>query len=273
MKGNNTCIKQKLIAATMMLVMTSGCFKRCGVFAEEGYDAREAMSSTVKIYTKITGHRTNLASVLGIEASMPEGTKEKSESKSWTGSGVVVRNNFDKKESLILSVAHVTHPQKTTLEVDESGFYFFKIDTIEMTVERLDGEKCAAFPMAGNEKQDLSVIKSSCIAGQAAELADKLPPVGASVMISGAALGFHPKGIFVVTDGRYMGIEEESGEEIITLPSAPGHSGSGIFYKGKVIGLLSKRTVHYEHISICVSLENAKTLLALAEGLWQLENV
>ena len=257
----------------MMLVVMSGCFKRCGIFAEEGSDAREAMSSTVKIYTKITGHRTNLASVLGVNASMPEGTKEKSESKSWTGSGVVVRNNFNKKESLILSVAHVTHPQKVTLEFDESGFYFFKIDTIEMIVERLDGEKCSAFPMAGNEKQDLSVIKSSCIAGEAAELADKLPPVGASVMISGAALGFHPKGIFVVTDGRYMGVEEESGEEIITLPSAPGHSGSGIFYKGKVIGLLSKRTVHYEHISICVSLENAKTLLALAEGLWQLENV
>lgn len=81
MKGNNTWIKQKLIAATMMLVMTSGCFKRCGVFAEEGYDAREAMNSTVKIYTKITGHRTNLASVLGINASMPEGTKEKAKAK------------------------------------------------------------------------------------------------------------------------------------------------------------------------------------------------
>ena len=69
-----------------------------------------------------------------------------------------------------------------------------------------------------------------------------------------------------------MGLDE-NGEEIITLPSAPGHSGSGIFYKGKVVGLLSKRTIAYEHISICVSLENAKTLLALAEGLWQLENV
>ena len=271
MKGNNTWIKHKLIAATMMLVMMSGCFKRCGIFKEEGYDAREAMSSTVKIYTKISGHRINLASLLGVNASVPPETKEKSESKSWTGSGVVVRNNYNKKQSLILSVAHVTHPEKVTLEFDESGFYFFKIDTIEMMVERLDGEKCAAYPMAGDGKKDLSVIKSACIAGETAELADSTPPVGASVLISGAALGYHPKNIFIVTDGRYMGIEEESGEEIITLPSAPGHSGSGIFYKGKVIGLLSKRTVHYEHISICVSLENAKILLALAEGLWQLE--
>lgn len=272
MKGNNTWIKQKLIAATMMLVMMSGCLKRCDIFKSEGYDAREAMSSTVKIYTKITGHRTNLASVLGINASMPEGTKEKSESKSWTGSGVVVRNNYTKKESLILSVAHVTHPQMVSLEIDESGMYFFKIDTIEMVVESLDGNKCSAFPMAGHRDQDMSVIKSSCIAGVAAELADDVPPVGANVLISGAALGYHPKGIFIVTDGRYMGIDE-SGEEIITLPSAPGHSGSGIFYKGKVIGLLSKRTVHYEHISICVSLENAKALLSIAEGLWELENV
>lgn len=273
MKGNNTWIKYKLLAATMMLVMMSGCFKRCGIFKEEGYDAREAMSSTVKIYTKITGHRTNLASVLGINASVPTETKKNSETRSWTGSGVVVRNNFNKKESLILSVAHVTHPEKVILEFDESGFYFFTIDAVEMMVERLDGEKCSALPMAGSQKQDLSVIKSSCIAGEAAQLADDVPPVGASVLISGAALGYHPKGIFIVTDGRYMGIEEESGEEIITLPSAPGHSGSGIFYKGKVIGLLSKRTVHYEHISICVSLENAKVLLSIAEGLWELEKV
>lgn len=272
MKGNNTWIKHKLIAGTMMLVMMSGCFKRCGIFKEEGYDAREAMSSTVKIYTKISGHRTNLASILGLNASMPEGTKENSESKSWTGSGVVVRNNFDKKESLILSVAHVTHPQQVSLEMDESGMYFFKIDKIEMFVETLDGNKCSAFQMAGNREQDVSVIKSSCIAGVAADLADQAPPVGANVMISGAALGYHPMNIFIVTDGRYMGLDENN-EEIVTLPSAPGHSGSGLFYKGKVIGLLSKRTIAYEHISICVSLENAKALLGIAEGLWQLENV
>ena len=203
---------------------------------------------------------------------MPEQTKDNSESKSWTGSGVVVRNNFNKKESLILSVAHVTHPQQVSLEIDESGMYFFKIDKIEMMVEKLDGNKCLAYPMAGNREQDVSVIKSACIAGEAAELADKEPSVGVSVMISGAALGYHSPNIFIVTDGRYMGLDENN-EEIITLPSAPGHSGSGIFYKGKVIGLLSKRTVHYEHISICVSLQNAKALLDIAESIWKLESV
>ena len=48
---------KKLLAATMILVLMSGCLKRCGMFKSEGYDAREAMSSTVKIYTKVSGHR------------------------------------------------------------------------------------------------------------------------------------------------------------------------------------------------------------------------
>ena len=171
-----------------------------------------------------------------------------------------------------MSVAHVTNSEDMTLGADENGLYIFVVTKKELKVETLDGEMCDAHQVIANVGQDLSAIVADCIAGNATNLADELPPVGADVMVSGAALGYHPKGIFIVTEGKYMGIDGESKEEIITLPSAPGHSGSGIFYKGKVIGLLSKRTVAYEHITICVSLENAKNLLDTAEGLWELEN-
>lgn len=268
MKGTNTWIKHKLIAATMVLALfSSACIKRCDALdrLEEGYDARSAMRSTVKIHTVLVGKRKNIVSVTDRQ---PDGTEIKM---GWSGSGVVVRNDNKKNQSLILSVHHVTHSEPIMLRIDEDGIYLVQVEKVQLRVETLDGTMCDADTMAGNYKQDLSVIRSMCVAGEAKELADELPPVGASVMISGAALGVHPKGIFIVTDGRFMGIDEESGEEVITLPSAPGHSGSGVFYKGKVIGLLSKRTVAYEHISLCVNLENARVLLELAEKIWLLE--
>ena len=270
MKGIKGWIQhKKLIAATIILAfMSSACIKKCDPLDRftEGYDARSAMKSSVKIHAKLIGKRKNILKVTS------EANEDEKIEMSWSGSGVVVRNDYNRKQSLLLSVHHVTHPEPLMLRIDEKGIYIVKVESLKLQIETLDGTMCEANPIAGNFKQDLSVISSKCIAGEAVQLADELPPVGANVMISGAALGFHPKGIFIVTDGRFMGIDEESGEEVITLPSAPGHSGSGVFYKGKIIGLLSKRTIHYEHISLCVSLENARTLLELAEKIWLLEN-
>ena len=261
---------KKLIIITVLLAFfSSSCIKQCDALDRltEGYDARSAMRSTVKIHSVLIGKRKN---IISLSDKQPDGTEIKME---WTGSGVVVKNDDVRKQSLILSVYHVTHSEPSILSMDQDGIFLIDMIKMELKVETLDGTICEAGSMAGNFKQDLSVIRSLCIAGEATSLADELPPVGASVMVSGAALGVHPKGIFIVTDGRFMGIDEASGEEIITLPSAPGHSGSGIFYKGKIIGLLSKRTVDYEHISLCVSLENAKTILELAERIWLLETI
>lgn len=265
MKGFIRWTQNKIVLSTITLIMLSNCaFNKCNVLFE-GSDAREAMNSTVKIYMKITGVRKNIVSTFSAPA---DGTEE---TMSWTGSGFVVENDEERNESLIMSVAHVTHGENMMLKADESGIYIFSVTKKELKIEKLNGEMCDATAIVNNDEQDLSVISSKCIAGEATPLADELPPVGAKVMVSGAALGYHPKNIFIVTDGRYMGIDEKSGEEIVTLPAAPGHSGSGIFYKGKVIGLLSKRTVAYEHITICVSLQNAKNLLDLAENIWKLQ--
>jgi hypothetical protein len=267
MKGFIRWTQNKIVLSTIALIMLSNCaFNKCNTLFE-GSDARDAMESTVKIYMKITGVRKNIISTFSAPA---DGTEE---TMSWTGSGVVVENDEKNNQSLIMSVAHVTHGENMMLKADEGGLYIFVVTKKELKIEKLNGETCEASPIIGDTEQDLSVISSKCIAGAATPLADELPPVGANVMVSGAALGYHPKNIFIVTDGRYMGIDEKSGEEIITLPAAPGHSGSGIFYRGKVVGLLSKRTVAYEHITICVSLENAKKMLDTAENIWKLQKV
>lgn len=261
---------KKLIAGVIFLsFLSTACIKKCDVIdrLHEGYDARSALKSTVKIYAKLTGKRKNLIS---LSNNKPDGIEIKA---SWVGSGVVVKNDYKKNESLILSVAHVTHLEPLMIRIDEDGIFILEPTKFELRVETLDGVMCSANSLAGNIKQDLSAITSKCIAGEEAELSDDLPPVGAGVMISGAALGYHPSGIFIITDGRYMGVDKETEEEIVTIPTAPGHSGSAIYYKGKIVGLLSKRTIAYEHISLCVNLENIKSLLQLAERIWLMEGV
>jgi hypothetical protein len=262
--------KKILVAILGISLVSSSCLKRIDI-PEEGADARDAMKSTVKIYAKVKGHKKNIVSKPGTEEM--EEVDGGEEVIRWVGSGVVVENDFDRNESLILSAAHVTlMGDKTSLHL-EDDIHLFVAESITLTVETLDGTRCEAEQLAANKKLDISAIKSKCIAGRAARLGNSLPPVGAFVMVSGAALGIHPPNIFIVTDGRYMGIDQESNEELITLPVAGGHSGSGIYYRGEVVGIVSKRTIGYEHITLCVTLQNAKELYNSAFKIWELQKL
>jgi hypothetical protein len=260
--------KYKKIFAVILGIslVSSSCIKRVDNFSEEGYDARQAMRSTVKIMATVTGHKVNIVQKPDSDEFIEEdGGVEKI---SWSGSGVVVENDSDRNESLILSAAHVTTiGEKKSLHFEED-LHFFVPESISLTVETLDGTKCIAEPLIANEKADVSAVISKCIAGTPARMAKELPPVGAFVMVSGAALGFHPPGIFIVTDGRYMGINVETNEEVLTLPIVGGHSGSAVFYKGEIFGIVSKRMVRFEHTSLCVSLDTTKELLNIASKMW-----
>lgn len=269
MKKINKLYNKKFFALlTIVSLINTGCFKKSNLIKEEGADVREAMESTVKIRTKVTGHKRFLFS-------SEEETKklaEKQEEETYSGTGAVIKNDLSRNESLILSVAHVTNPDQVELRTTPIGFYFFIIDKVELSIEKLDGSVCEAASVISNSKKDISVIRSKCIAGTVAEIAKELPPVGSNIIISGAALGFHPPNIFIVVDGRYMGIDNDSGEEITTAAVAGGHSGSGVFYRGKIVGILTKRTIKYEHISFCVSLENIKDIISDGEAIWKLSN-
>ena len=258
--------KKIFIALLGVSLISSSCLKRVDSYEEEGFDARQAMKSTVKIYATVTGQKINIVQIPDTDQFVEvDGGVEQV---SWTGSGVVVENDTEKAESLILSAAHVTTMgDKKSLHFEDDLHYFIA-ESIKITVELLDGTKCEAEPLLGNQIQDISAIRSKCVAGLPARIAKELPPVGASVLVSGAALGYHPPGIFIVTDGRFMGVD--GNDEVLTLPVAGGHSGSGIFYKGEVIGIVSKRMVRFEHTTLCVPLANVKELYITAFKIWEL---
>lgn len=253
--------QSKLLAFIAVSMLANSCthvdLKRD---TAEGQEIREVLESTVKIDVSVKGERINVLS--STETPPADGTPVQI---GWMGSGVVVKNNISKGQSLIMTAFHVAHADKKFLSADEDGIFIFKTTSVEITVETLDGTTCRAEEVVGEKEKDIAVIKAFCIAGKEAQLADEMPPVGGEIMVSGAPLGYHPKNLFIVSEGKYMGIDQDTDESIVTAATVGGFSGSAVYHNGKIIGLLSKRTVRYEHISICTNLQSMKDILRVAE--------
>lgn len=260
---------KKTISALLLGIMIISC---AHIPCSDGADARAMMSSSVKIEVTVIG---TLIKQVGENAEGEPILQVESEKIiSWTGSGVVVANDLTKGgkgQSLVMSAAHVTNVPALIPGFDEEGNInsLFITDASIQSVQLLDGSYCDSEEIWADVDLDVGVIKTSCIAGTVAPLALDLPPVGAMVSVSGAGLGIHPKGVFLVTDGRYVGSDDGfDGQLIVTLPVAPGHSGSGLFYKGHIFGIVSRRTVNFEHVTLAVSLENMRKAFDGAMEIW-----
>jgi hypothetical protein len=177
----------------------------------------------------------------------------------WSGSGVIVGNiDKNKGQSLILTAAHVS---SITREI-ELGIFKLIVKDAAMSVQKLDGAFCNARPVVTDEQNDVGTILSDCKAGEVAELADELPPQGAMVQDVGAPLGFHPNDVFAIVDGRYQGLTDGFAPMVtLSVPVVGGFSGSGLFYKGKVFGILTRGYDRFEHLSLGTSLEYLKNVV------------
>lgn len=247
----------------LLLMIVALSLTSCARRYPTASNVQDAMESTVKVSVSIKGIR-----VYNDSGSI---AREKSEI-GWMGSGVVVAADTSKGsgESLIMTARHVAQfDPEPMIRMGPSGFEVFIPVLMEMTVQRLDGSTCDAKTIYSDLKDDISVVKASCIAGTPAPLANDVPEVGSAIMVVGAGLGYHPNGVFVVVDGRFLGFEDGFNPQmILSVPVAPGHSGSAVFYNGKVIGIVSKRVLNYEHISFAASLERAKVSLENALNIW-----
>jgi len=233
-------VKKLLLVVPVIFYMS--CCKRYPDL--DGGDARSMMSQTVKVSVNIRG-------VTILKGENDEAIISDSAS-GWTGSGVVIASDSKrgKGESLVMTAAHIT----SIPAVLNDGFSTLVVRSSAIVVTTLDGAECLATTVYEDVPNDVSVIRTSCVAGEVAEIATSMPPVGAFVSTSGAALGIHPMYMFVVTDGRYVGSEDGfDGQTFLTLPAASGHSGSGVFYRGKVFGIISKK-YEFEHAVLAVRL-------------------
>lgn len=196
-----------------------------------------------------------------------------------SGSGVIVSNNKKNNTSVILTAWHVCDRFPVGFKVE--GLF----DTIEVVEEdqvviasNMQDVKITKV-LYKDKKTDTCVVEANHAFDHDADLADKMPPRGAMAQVVGAPLGEWGKFLVSMSDGRYLGsttIQVLAGITD-TIPThmpdfayysfagAPGYSGSGVYYDGKLVGLMTAGSDGYEHASYGPSVDALEWALQQAK--------
>jgi Trypsin-like peptidase domain len=226
---------KKIVLVLMSLVLGCGCQHDLHFPSTSDGDARLVqvlMGETVQMYRIVRainekGEKADLVTL---------------------GTGVVLKNGGGK--SLILTAGHVlaTPPPVMVNPLGDNDVRL--VLEYEDHVYDLMNNDCALRVLNVSEHPDLALGQSECIAGAPVQLASRPPPVGASILTVGAPHGWHPDRAYDVVDGRYLGYDEDvEKDDAFSIPTTHGFSGSGIFYKGQLVGIVSLADSTFEHLT------------------------
>lgn len=204
----------------------------------------------------------------------PEKKELKTVKMAATGTGVVVAVRKD--ESLVLTAAHVCKPQET-IKVHPAENVEIELPVLgEMfMIWTIDLDKLPAVPQVIDEENDVCILRVMGTAGQVASIGDREPPIGARVMHVGSPHGVLNLHRAFVSEGRVMGIQRMSPNpqdhtylQTLALPSDHGSSGGGVFYHGRVIGVVSRVREEFKQICLATPLPAIKDAIKKAKESW-----
>ena len=179
--------------------------------------------------------------------------------KKWMGSGVIIGDG-----TRVLTVYHVCKSKKPGQILGGR----FKVIGSKKTIltsknKRINVKKI----IYKDSKNDICVVELDERAGDPADASAFLPESGDEIYLIGAPKGLWSAGPHII-DGRFVGIRRDPingihhGFAEYTLHAAPGASGSPIFYKGRVIGLLSHGHRQYSNVAYGPSLAQVRKAIA-----------
>jgi S1-C subfamily serine protease len=167
-----------------------------------------------------------------------------------TGSGVVVEKDSSLGRSIVATANHVCAIKEIVTFADGTTMKHISSSISVMTAE---GYTYSAEVVYSDENNDVCILAVDGIAGDQVSLADRDPPLGAKVYNVGAPHGYFGRYLVIASEGRFAGVDGD-GDLVISNPSAPGASGSGIFYRGKLFCILTKVEARYGHITFCTNI-------------------
>lgn len=215
------------------------------------------MDSSVKIEETVKVKFT--PNSLGLELGLEEGVDNFQVS----GSGVVVESSSTANKSLVFTAWHVCDTYKIGHKAEDILGTYEVIESNQQVVTPAE-EKIDIYKKAYLDKNtDTCVIIVKEYLPNHVDLADKMPPRGAFVDVVGAPEGNWGKYVVSSQRGRYQGLMNinvwlGNGDTKATslkefayygFAGVGGFSGSGIFYKGKLIGLHTAGSTRFEHSS------------------------
>lgn len=183
-----------------------------------------------------------------------------------TGAGVVFKHDLDYRVTFVMTANHIC-------DVDENvptPFGDIRLRSKAMTVIFSDGYRAKAIPFDNDPDNDLCVLKVMGVGGTVAKIADEMPPLQSMAQIIGNPLGMMEPGIVPVSDGRFAGFSTQTPftTAVFTGAIVGGFSGGGVFYDGKLVGIVSMRMREYEHSCLAVPLDPIHDLVKFSMKHW-----
>ncbi len=193
-----------------------------------------------------------------------------------TGTVIAKKGKGEKAESLVLTADHLCQvAQWETVKAPLSKDVTVEVPVLGMRIDvwDIDMNKHDAEIVYQDPEHDLCVVKVAGDAGEVMPVATELPPVGAMVTNIGAPRDNFQYHMAIAADGRYCGLQlggkdNKSLYEMFSNPSSPGGSGGGIYYHGKLVGVLVMIETYHGHISFGVPLPFVQAAIAEGKKAW-----
>jgi len=192
------------------------------------------------------------------------------------GSGTVIDIDAISNTSLILTAEHVCTPAFTVGQVVDEGKLI--ITSSEKSVITIDGTRLRNVEIVNKDfTNDICVIKVVGLAGYPAGVSVVEPPINATIYTAGAPTGTWNTGAANVVNGRYSGVRTKPiriawqsyyGFCQYSLPIVGGMSGSAVYYKGVIVGILTIGTPRYEHLAWGPDLKSVAKIVKKSREEW-----
>ena len=265
--------KLSTIAAFAFIALISGC---SGCATAPGAWGRSSDPSELQRQDEM---RESLLVKNQVVYMAPPGSEKPLGVRNWGGTGFVVAVDRKSHEALVMTAAHVCAvPDSVSIEMPDGSEVEMPTILNSYTLQDIEGDWHAAKQVYSDERTDVCVLAVSDLdTKKVVSISSSVPPLGGRLETAGAPGGEYDWHSSTLQEGFMTGFEVFGDHTDVTylktsIPVMGGASGSAVYYRGKVVGMVARVHSRFHHISYLVEGEHLKSALSEAKKRWHPES-
>lgn len=263
----------KKLALLLAIALVSGC---SGCATAPGSWGRTSDASELQRQSEM---RESLFVKNRVVYASPPGSDQALSVKVWGGTAFVVASDRKAHEALVMTAAHVCAVPETVTDKTKDGVELeLPVIMNVFSLQDIEGDWHPASTLYADEKTDVCVMVVTGIdATKVVSISDSVPPLGARLETSGAPGGEYDWHSSTLQEGFMTGFEVfDDHDDVVylksSIPVMGGASGSAVYYRGRVVGMVARVHTRFHHISYLVKGEYLKSALSEAKKRWHPES-
>lgn len=181
----------------------------------------------------------------------------KLDKKMYSSTGVVV--DVKENKSLIMTAGHTCNLEKTIIVKENDKLIPYQaVGQLFKVASAMEDKSTVAMAVYKDKKIDFCLLIANKAIGTPVKFGKRMPSIFSKLQYVGGPRGFIGGGNLFVSSGRLIGYSTFNNTVYGTMsaPSTFGVSGSGIFYKGKIVGLLTNSNSNFHHLTLFITLKD-----------------